>query len=66
MGECHRVADRLAITGSRWSVPGAEALLQLRAITGNADFDAYWQHHVAAEHRGIHPHSDHASYRLTA
>lgn len=26
----HLVADRLAITGSRWSVPGAEALLQLR------------------------------------
>lgn len=54
----HLVADRLAITGSRWSVHGAEALLQLRAITSNGDFDAYWQHHVAAEHRRIHPHSD--------
>ncbi|MFE3827680.1 hypothetical protein [Streptomyces sp. NPDC059092] len=31
------VADRLAITGSRWSVPGAKALLQLSAIISNGD-----------------------------
>jgi hypothetical protein len=62
----HLVADRLAITGSRWSVPGAEALLQLRAIISNGDFDTYWEHHLAAEHRRVHPHADQDTYRLTA
>lgn len=58
----HLVADRLAITGSRWSVPGAEALLQLRAIISNGDFDTYWQHHVRQEHTRLHPHPDQATY----
>jgi hypothetical protein len=34
----HLVADRLDITGSRWSVPGAEAVLILRALICNGDF----------------------------
>lgn len=61
----HLVADRLAITGSRWSVPGAEALLQLRAIISNGDFDAYWRHHVSAETRRVHPYADQRICHLT-
>ncbi|MFD0068550.1 hypothetical protein ACFRAI_41500 [Streptomyces sp. NPDC056637] len=60
------MADRLDITGSRWSVPGAEALLQLRAVIKNGDFDACWRHHITAETRRIHPHADQRSYHLTA
>ncbi|WP_371562531.1 hypothetical protein [Streptomyces canus] len=33
----HPVADRLDITGSRWSVPGAEAVLTHRALISNGD-----------------------------
>ena len=32
------IGDRLAITGSRWSVEGAEAILRLRAVIDNGDF----------------------------
>ncbi|MDW4911423.1 hypothetical protein RB628_40615, partial [Streptomyces sp. ADMS] len=62
----HLVADRLAITGSRWSVPGAEALLQLRAIISNGRFTAYWRYHVRQEHTRFYPRHDQADYRLTA
>ncbi|MFD5749042.1 hypothetical protein [Streptomyces sp. NPDC127033] len=60
------VADRLAITGSRWSVPGAKALLQLSAIISNGDFTAYWHCHVRQEHTRLYPRLDEADYRLTA
>jgi len=32
--------DRMAITGARWSLPGAEAVLLLRAVIMNGDFEA--------------------------
>jgi hypothetical protein len=31
------------ITGARWSVDGAEAVLKLRAVLSNGDFDDYWR-----------------------
>jgi hypothetical protein len=62
----HLVADRLDITGSRWSVSGAEALLLLRAVISNHDFDAYWQHHLNAERQRVHPHADQRTVPLTA
>ncbi len=47
-GACsHLIADRFDITGSRWSVEGAEALLLLRAVSINGDFEEYWLHHIA-------------------
>ena len=43
-GACrHLIADRLAITGSRWGVASAEAVLTLRAMISNGDFDEYWR-----------------------
>ena len=43
-GACrYLVKDRIAITGARWSLPGAEAVLLLRAVIINGDFDAYWK-----------------------
>ncbi len=46
--------DRMDITGARWSVEGAEAVLKLRALISNGDFDAYWPMHLAREHDRIH------------
>jgi hypothetical protein len=42
------------ITGARWGLAGAEAILKLRAIIANGDFDQYWQHHLAQEHHHVH------------
>jgi len=54
-GACrHLVADRLAITGARWSLAGAEAILRLRAIKANGDLDAYWTHHIEQERQRNH------------
>jgi|GEM_PF-7114814 len=42
------------ITGARWGLNGAEAILKLRAVHANGDFDDYWAHHTAQERRGVH------------
>lgn len=54
-GTCrYLVADRMDITGARWSVDGAEAVLKLRAVRCNGDFDAYWRFHQDQERRRVH------------
>jgi hypothetical protein len=54
-GACrHLVKDRMDITGARWSVAGAEAVLKLRAVRCNGDFDAYWRWHLDQERRRVH------------
>ena len=54
-GACrHLVKDRMDITGARWGLAGAEAVLKLRALTSNGDFDAYWRYHLAQEPRIVH------------
>jgi hypothetical protein len=44
----------MGITGARWSVHGAQAILQLRAITASGDLDDYWNHHIARERQRNH------------
>jgi len=53
------VKDRMDITGARWGLEGAEAILKLRALIASGDFDAYWRFHLRREHERIH----HARYR---
>jgi hypothetical protein len=61
-GACrHIVKDRMDITGARWGLEGAEAILVLRALIASGDFDAYWQYHLRREHERVH----HAKYRET-
>ena len=38
----HLIKDRLDVTGARWSLPGAEAVLKLRALISNGDFEPYY------------------------
>ena len=55
-GACrHLVADRLEITGARWGLDTAQAILTLRAITTNSDFDDYWRYHQQQEHDRTYP-----------
>jgi hypothetical protein len=54
-GACrHLVKDRMDITGARWGLTGAEAVLKLRALHSNRDFDEYWSYHLAQERHRIH------------
>ena len=46
--------DRLDITGARWGLTGAEAILKLRALHSNDDFDTYWRYHLDREHNRVH------------
>jgi hypothetical protein len=54
-GACrHVVKDRMDITGARWSTEGAEAVLKLRAVRTNGDFDDYWRYHLQRERERNH------------
>jgi hypothetical protein len=45
-GACrHLINDRLDITGARWSLSGAEAMLKLRSLKSSGDFGNYWSFH---------------------
>jgi hypothetical protein len=48
------VKDRMEVTGARWSLDNAEAVLKLRALTGNGDFDDYFAYHLQQEKRRNH------------
>ena len=55
-GACrHLVKDRMELTGMRWRVPGAQAVLDLRAVYINGDWDAFQEHRVAQERRRLYP-----------
>jgi hypothetical protein len=54
-GACrHLVKDRMEITGARWGLEGGEAVLTLRALVINGDFDAYWNFHEQQEYQRNH------------
>jgi hypothetical protein len=54
-GACrHLVKDRMDLTGARWGLHGAEAILKLRALRSNGDFDDYWNFHLDREHHRVH------------
>lgn len=54
-GACrHLVKDRMDVTGARWSLAGAEAVLRLRALRSSGDFDEYWRLHERQEYERNH------------
>ena len=54
-GACrHIVKDRMDLTGARWGLTGAEAVLKLRAIKANGDFNDYWHYHLNQERQHVH------------
>jgi hypothetical protein len=55
-GACrHLVKDRMELTGMRWRVPGAQAMLDLRAVYINGDWDRFQQHRTEQERRRLYP-----------
>ena len=57
---------RLDITGARWGLDGAEAILTLRAVISNGDFEEYWRFHLAREHQRLYPGTAQGQYTLGA
>ncbi len=50
-GACgHLVKDRMEQAGMRWTQDGAQAVLDLRAVRLNGDWEAYWQFHRERQH----------------
>ena len=49
-GTCrHLINDRMDLTGARWRLTGAEAVLKLRSIFASGDFEDYWKFHEQQE-----------------
>jgi len=54
-GACrHLVCDRMDITGARWRLDRAEAVLQLRALRASGHFKEYWRFHKSQEFKRNH------------
>lgn len=54
-GACrHLVKDRMELTGARWSLQGAKAVLRLRSLWASADFEEYWEFHLKQEQQRHH------------
>jgi hypothetical protein len=54
-GACrYLVKDRMDITGARWRLKGAEAVLRLRSLLASGDFDEYWEFHLQQEYQRNH------------
>lgn len=54
-GACRYVVkDRMDITGARWGLPGAEAVLQLRSLHASGDLPQYWEFHRQREFKRNH------------
>ena len=55
-GACrHLVKDRMDITGARWGLQRAEAILKLRSLKVSGDLEAYLAFHFKQERRRNHP-----------
>ena len=58
-GACrHVVKDRMEQTGMRWRIPGAQAILHLRSIYLNGDWDAFQEYRIGKECRMLYPFKD--------
>jgi hypothetical protein len=57
-GACrHVIKDRMERAGMRWKVPGAQAMLHLRAIYTNGDWEAFQEFRVSSETVRLYPHA---------
>ena len=42
------------LTGARWGLKGAEAILKLRSLRSSNDFEKYWKYHKEQELKRNH------------
>jgi hypothetical protein len=54
-GACKNlIRDRFERSGMRWTIPTAEAVLQLRAAYLSGDFNDYWEHHIKHDQQRLY------------
>ena len=55
-GTCNSlVKDRMEQSGMRWSIAGAEAMRQQRAVKKNGDWDDFWDYRIDCERDRRYP-----------
>ena len=54
------------ITGARWGLQGAEAVLKLRAIITSTDFEEYFIFHKRKEREKNYPFYEQIAYKMAA
>ena len=52
----HLVKDRLCRTGMSWTMEGAQAMLHLRAVYLNHEWEPFWEYHVQCQHDLLYGH----------
>ena len=56
VGDCrHLVKDRMELTGMRWQTDGAQAMLDLRSVFLNDDWEAFQQYRIETNNRKLYP-----------
>jgi len=46
----HVVKERMELSGARWGINGAEAILRLRSVVKSNDWDAYWEFYTSQKY----------------
>jgi hypothetical protein len=66
-GACrYLVKDRMDITGARWGLKGAEAVLKIRALVTSGDFEKYFEFHKQKERARNYPFYETISFKMAA
>jgi len=56
-GACrHLVKDRMERAGMHWTIPGAQAMLDVRSVHVSGLWEEYQQHRIAGETEKLYPH----------
>lgn len=57
-GACrHVIKDRMERAGMRWKIPGAQAMLHLRAVAANDHWDEFQTFRIDQETKRLYPHT---------
>lgn len=66
-GACrHLVKDRMELTGMHWRVRGAQAMLDLRSVYLNGEWEAFQEHRMEEERRKLYPYLSLVQQKLRA
>lgn len=66
-GACrYLIKDRMDITGARWGLQGAEAVIKLRAIITSNDFEEYFNFYKRQKCLRNYPFYDQIAYKMAA
>lgn len=58
-GACrHVVKDRMERAGMHWTLPGAQALLRLRCVGINGEWEAFMRYRIQQETARLYPHAE--------